>query len=89
MAKAICPACKGRLELDRHIEEGEFFYCYSCGVGLELTSLHPLVLDWADDGFEIAGATRHWQGNAKRSRRDRKRGTKTRADRYEEFDYVD
>ena len=88
MAKAICPACKSPLVLDRHLEEGEFLNCFRCEADLELISLHPLVLDWADDGFETVRVTRHWQGSAKRSKRDRKKGAKTRIKSYRESDYV-
>jgi lysine biosynthesis protein LysW len=89
MAKAVCPACKARLDLDRHIEDGDFFNCFRCGVDLEVISLHPLILDWADDGTGLVGMTRHWQGGAKRSKRDKKKRTKARTREYWEFDYVD
>ena len=88
MAKVICPACRRSLDVDRHSEEGEYISCPECGAGLELISLHPLELDWAD-GFEAVRVTRHWQGSAKRSKRDRKKGAKTRIKGHREFDYVD
>ena len=89
MARAICPACKGSLDFDRDIEEGEFFNCFHCSADLELISLHPLVLDWADYGFENVSVTTHWQASAKGSKRDWKR-TRRRASRDDsEFDYVD
>jgi hypothetical protein len=53
-----------------------------------LISLHPLVLDWADS-VEAVKVSRHWQGSAKQSKRDRKKGAKTRIKSYREFDYVD
>lgn len=89
MAKAMCPACGRSLDLDRHIEEGEYLSCPICDADLELISLHPPVLDWADEGFRTMGATRHWQSSAKRSKQDKKRGTKTRIKGYRESYYVD
>jgi hypothetical protein len=89
MARAICPACRRSLDLDRHIEEGEYFNCSSCDADLELISLHPLVLDWADDGFSPVGVTGHWQNSAKRSKRDERKGAKARTNRDREFGYVD
>jgi hypothetical protein len=71
------------------MEEGEYLNCFRCDADLELISLHPLVLDWADDGFEPVGATRHWQGSAKRSKRDRRKGTKAHNKHRREYDYDD
>ena len=92
MARVICPACRVSLDLDRHIEAGEFFNCFRCDADLELISLHPLIVDWADGGAEMVGVTRHWSnkaGSAKRSKRDKKKGTNARISEYEEFDYFD
>jgi hypothetical protein len=89
MAKAICPACRRSLDLDRHVKEGEFLSCPACDAVLELISLHPLALDWVDDGFDAVGMTRQWQGSAKRSSRDKKKGTKARISGYREFEHVD
>jgi hypothetical protein len=75
--------------LDRHIKEGEYLSCSTCDADLELISLHPLVLDWADDGFETLETTQRWRGNAKRSKRDKKKGSKARTNWHREFGYVD
>lgn len=82
MAKAICPACKGPLVLDQHLQEGEYLNCFRCDADLELISLHPLVLDWVDGGFETVGVTRQ-------PKRDRKKEKKARVERYRESDYDD
>ena len=89
MARAICPACKRALELDRHIEEGDFVNCYDCGADLELIRLHPLTLDWVADGLETMGVSRSWRSGAKRSKRDKRRGMEARVKRNGEFDYDD
>lgn len=89
MARAICPACKGSLDFDRGIEEGEFFNCFHCAADLELISLHPLVVDWADHSFEDVAVTTHWQGSVKSSERDWKRTRKRASRGNRDFDYVD
>ena len=89
MPKAICPACRCSLDLDRNIKDGEFLSCPHCDADLELISLHPLALDWADDGFGAVGVAKQWQGSAKRSKQDKRKGTKARINRYRELDYVD
>lgn len=48
MAKANCPGCRRSLHLDRHIDEGDYVNCPHCRADLEVISLHPLGLDWAE-----------------------------------------
>jgi lysine biosynthesis protein LysW len=52
VAKAFCPGCRLSMELDRHIQAGDWVNCPRCEADLEVISLNPLVLDWADDEFE-------------------------------------
>jgi transcription initiation factor IIE alpha subunit len=51
MANAICPGCRRPIILDEPIEEGDFFGCPYCQADLELVSVRPLVVDWADIEF--------------------------------------
>ena len=52
MANAICPGCRRPIVPDEPIEEGDFFSCPYCHADLELVSVRPLVVDWADIQFE-------------------------------------
>jgi hypothetical protein len=57
-----------------------------------LISLHPLIVDWADDAAETVGVTRHWNNNydrVKRSKQDKKKRMKARIEKYGESDYGD
>ena len=72
MARAVCPSCRRSMDLDRHIEEGEFVHCPRCRADLEVSSLHPLELEWADVWSEgarfapIPGADARWSKREKR-----------------------
>ena len=78
MAKAFCPGCRLSMELDRHIQVGDWVNCPRCEADLAVISLNPLVLDWADDELEDGGivwssrASAKW---AKWGREPRKRST--------------
>lgn len=52
--RAVCPGCRMSISVDPHIEAGEWVNCPRCKVDLEVISLNPLALDWADDGLEKA-----------------------------------
>jgi lysine biosynthesis protein LysW len=67
--RAVCPGCRYPIELDRRIEAGEWVSCPRCEADLEVVSLHPLVLDWANEGLENAGVAWTWLAGAKWSRR--------------------
>lgn len=59
--KATCPGCKGEIVVKPHSRVGEWIPCPHCGADLEVTSLDPVVLGWAYDGPEIAGAPSYWR----------------------------
>lgn len=66
MAKAICPGCRHPVYLSRYIKEGEFVYCPRCEAELEVISLHPLVVDWADDVYEYFDRASTSRGSSKK-----------------------
>jgi lysine biosynthesis protein LysW len=56
VAKVVCPGCRRKIELEPHVERGEWVSCPHCWADLEVISLNPPVLDWAyDEGAEVAG----------------------------------
>lgn len=55
MAKAFCPGCRQSVDMDPHVEVGEWVSCPRCEADLEVISRNPLVLDWADEGLENEG----------------------------------
>ncbi len=89
MARAICPGCRSSLDLDRYVEVGDFLNCARCGADLELTSLHPLVLAYADTGFEGANVTWTPRANAQWSKRDKGGRRKARAKFSDDFFELD
>ncbi|MEZ4516121.1 MAG: hypothetical protein R3C44_04535 [Chloroflexota bacterium] len=46
---ARCPECDARIYLQRRPEAGELMSCPECDTLLEVISVSPLRLDWADD----------------------------------------
>jgi lysine biosynthesis protein LysW len=60
VARAVCPGCRRKIELEPQIERGEWVTCPHCQADLEVSSLNPPLLDWAYDGPEIAGNTWMW-----------------------------
>ena len=61
-AKAICPNCGHKINLEQKVKEGTWIACPHCrAADIEVVSLDPPLLDWAYEGPEIAGWTRFWQ----------------------------
>jgi len=59
VAKALCPGCRRKIELEPQVERGEWVSCPYCWADLEVISLNPPVLDWAyDEEAEVAGFPR-------------------------------
>ena len=79
MAKAVCPSCRRSMDLDRYIEEGEFVHCPRCRADLEVISLHPLALEWADIWSDDARGAPPRGVNVKWSKRDNRVKRKTRS----------
>ena len=52
VARAICPECRTMIRLDPETEEGQSLYCPYCGTDVEVISLDPAVLDWANSDWE-------------------------------------
>ena len=52
VARATCPECQTRIELESGTEEGHSIYCQCCGTDLEVICLEPAVLDWANRDWE-------------------------------------
>ena len=46
---AECPECDGRLRFRKNLKIGELILCPECEVTLEVVSIKPLELGWADD----------------------------------------
>ncbi|HET6446078.1 MAG TPA: hypothetical protein VFI27_16035 [candidate division Zixibacteria bacterium] len=44
-----CPECDSRLRFRKTLKVGELILCPECNVALEVVSLKPLELDWADE----------------------------------------
>jgi len=49
MAFAYCVDCGGRIYLGRRPWVGQPAYCEECGADLEVTSINPPQVEWADD----------------------------------------
>ena len=49
MAVAYCLGCGDRIYLGRKPWVGQTALCDRCGADLEVTNVHPLILDWIDD----------------------------------------
>jgi lysine biosynthesis protein LysW len=58
MNRVVCPECKGKLDLDSRLEVGDKVTCSRCGTDWKVVRKAPLVLDWADEELEFAGAKR-------------------------------
>ena len=59
VARALCPGCRRKVELELQTEEGEGVSCPHCWADLEVISLNSPVLDWAyEEGAEVAGFPR-------------------------------
>lgn len=65
VARAVCPGCRRKVELDPQIEQGEWVNCPHCNADLEVISLRPLVLDWADDELAFSGKAWAWTPKAR------------------------
>lgn len=56
VAKAVCPGCRRKIELEPKVERGEWVSCPHCWADLEIIGLNPPMLDWAyDEGAEVVG----------------------------------
>jgi len=44
-----CPECDARLRFRRTLRRGEIIQCPECDVALEVISVEPLELDWANE----------------------------------------
>jgi lysine biosynthesis protein LysW len=49
MAVATCVECDEEIELPGRPRLGQKFICYSCGTRLEVVSVNPVEVDWADE----------------------------------------
>ena len=47
-ATVYCPDCDTRITLNPHVRLGQRFRCYECDAELEVISVDPLEVDWAD-----------------------------------------
>jgi len=53
MLKGFCPDCDAPITIGRHVDVGSRLDCPRCGVELEVLSLSPFELDYADfEGWE-------------------------------------
>jgi len=68
VARAVCPGCRRKVELESQIEQGEWVTCPHCQADLEVIGLNPPLLDWAYDGPEIAANTWIWSPGARWAR---------------------
>jgi hypothetical protein len=59
VARVFCPQCSHRVKLRFQPTEGRLERCQHCKVALEIVSLEPLELDWAD--FELAEEEKEWE----------------------------
>jgi hypothetical protein len=48
--RARCPQCDSWISPGNSIKQGDFVGCPVCKTYLEIVSLHPLTLDYAEDG---------------------------------------
>lgn len=46
--KGFCPQCDASVTVGRHVRVGDRLNCPQCVVGLEVLSLSPFELDYAD-----------------------------------------
>lgn len=58
--KATCPGCNGEVVVKSQIQVGDWITCSHCEADLKVVNLSPVMLDWAYEGPEIAGAPRYW-----------------------------
>lgn len=84
MARVICPGCRRYMEVDRHIEVGDWVSCPGCDADLEVISLNPLVLDWVDAEYENASIAWSSRASSKRAKwgRESKKGLPAKKLRY-------
>jgi hypothetical protein len=68
------------MNLEQHIAEGEFIRCPHCRADLEVISLHPLALDWADDGYGSFDET--WTGRSNHRKLTGHKGKKRERSRF-------
>ncbi len=83
MARGICPGCRRSMEVDRHVEAGDWVNCPGCEADLEVISLNPLVLDWVDAEDQNAGIAWSSRANNKWAKwgRESKKGLPARKSR--------
>jgi lysine biosynthesis protein LysW len=69
MARAVCPVCRRKIELEPQVEKGEWVSCPHCWADLEVVSLNPPLLDWTyDEGAPVAGFPKVRIPSARRDR---------------------
>jgi DNA-directed RNA polymerase subunit RPC12/RpoP len=51
--KVICAGCKRAIQLGPQHKKGQWLNCPYCGAGLQVISLDPPMLDWAEEGHNI------------------------------------
>jgi alpha-aminoadipate carrier protein LysW len=88
MAKAICPGCRRSVYIDQHIQMGEYVNCPECGADLEVISLHPIMLDWADEGLDNGRLTWGSVASAKWPKWDKRERKKVRVKRPDDSDWL-
>jgi alpha-aminoadipate carrier protein LysW len=49
MLVAECPECETKIRFPQAPQMGETLTCHECGEALQVVSLSPLELDWAND----------------------------------------
>ncbi|CAN5596674.1 hypothetical protein BH10CHL1_BH10CHL1_25300 [soil metagenome] len=52
MAIANCIECDEEVEINGRLTLGKKVTCSSCGAELEVASINPLELDWAEEEYE-------------------------------------
>jgi hypothetical protein len=60
MANLFCPECDGGISSGHRHRLGQRFLCPHCRTVLEVISVRPLELDWADD-YEDEESEGSWQ----------------------------
>jgi lysine biosynthesis protein LysW len=89
VAKAFCPGCRRSMEVDPNLEVGEWVNCPSCDADLEVASLKPLVLDWADEGLEDNGVSWTYLAGSKWSKWDKDGRRRNLTKAFREYDDVE